>query len=89
MAQGFYLNYNDFLKEEAKATKCSEGTRNTERKIEELLGEDQFGFRRGKGSRDGTGMLRIISQRTLDIAGELCTCCIDWQKIFDRLKWTI
>jgi len=56
VAQGFYLNYNDFLKEEAKATKCSEGTRNTERKIEELLGEDQFGFRRGTGTKDAIGI---------------------------------
>jgi hypothetical protein len=30
------------------------------RKIEEVLGEDRLGFRRGKGSRDAMGMLRII-----------------------------
>jgi hypothetical protein len=63
--------------------------RQTERKTEDVLGKDQFGFRRGKGSRDATGMLRIISQQTLDIDGELCTCFIDWQKVFDRVKWTI
>jgi hypothetical protein len=49
-----------------------------ERKTEDVLGEDQFGFRRGKGGGDATGKLRIISQRTLDIDGELCTCFIDW-----------
>jgi hypothetical protein len=63
--------------------------RQIERKTEDVLGEDQFGFRRGKGSRDVTGMLRIISQRTLDIDGELCTCFTDWQKVFDRVKRTI
>jgi hypothetical protein len=31
------------------------------RKIEEVLGEDQFGFRRGKGTRDAIGMMRIIA----------------------------
>ena len=36
-------------------------------KIEEVLGENQFGFRRGKGTRDTTGMLRIISERTLEM----------------------
>jgi hypothetical protein len=36
--------------------------RGIERKIEDVLGEDQFGFRRGKGSRDAIGMLRIISE---------------------------
>jgi len=31
-----------------------------EKKIEDVLGEDQFGFRRGKGTRDAIRMLRII-----------------------------
>jgi hypothetical protein len=31
--------------------------RRIERKIEDVLGEDQFGFRRGKGTRDATGRL--------------------------------
>jgi len=36
--------------------------RRTEKKIEDILGEYQFGFRRGKErTRDGIGMLRIIS----------------------------
>jgi hypothetical protein len=35
--------------------------RRIERKIKDALGEDQFGFRRGKGTRDATRMLRIIS----------------------------
>ena len=30
------------------------------RKIEDVLGEDQLGFRRGKEDRDAMGMLRII-----------------------------
>ena len=34
--------------------------RRNERKIEDVLGEDQFGFRRGKGTRDTIGMMRII-----------------------------
>jgi len=37
--------------------------RRIEKKIEDVLGEDQFGFRRGKGTRDAIGMLRIISER--------------------------
>ena len=54
--------------------------RRTENKIEDVLGEDQFGFRRGKGIRDATGMLRIISERTLETVSELCVRFIDWQK---------
>jgi hypothetical protein len=52
--------------------------RRIERKTEDALGEDQFGFRRGKGTRDVIGMLRITSERALDIDEELCACFIDW-----------
>jgi hypothetical protein len=34
--------------------------RTIERKTEDVLAEDQFQFRRGKGTRDATGMLSII-----------------------------
>jgi hypothetical protein len=33
-------------------------------------------------------MLRIISERTLEIDEELCICFIDWQKVFDLVNWT-
>jgi hypothetical protein len=53
-----------------------------------VLGEDQFGFRRGKGTRDAIGMLRIISEQTLVIDEELCACFIDWKKALDHVNWT-
>jgi len=33
-------------------------------------------------------MLRIISERTLEIDKELSVCFIDWQKAIDRVNWT-
>ena len=48
--------------------------RRLEKKIEDVLGEDQFEFRIGKGTRDAIGMLRIISERTLEKDEELCVC---------------
>jgi hypothetical protein len=36
--------------------------RRIKKKTEDVLGEDQFGFRRGRGTRDAVGMLRIISE---------------------------
>jgi hypothetical protein len=33
-------------------------------------------------------MLRIISERNLEIDDELNICFIDWQKSFDRVNWT-
>jgi len=62
--------------------------RRTERKIEAVLGEDKFGFRRGKGTRDALGIMRIITERTLETDEELCVCFIDWQKAFDRVNCT-
>ena len=36
--------------------------RRIEKKFEDVHGEDQFRFSRGKGTRDAIGMLRIISE---------------------------
>ena len=36
--------------------------RRIEKKIEDVLRVDQFGFRRGKGTTDAIRMLRIISE---------------------------
>ena len=76
------------LKKKTKATKCSDNLiahtakiiakiprRRIEKKIEGMLGEDQFGLRRGKGTRDAIGMMRTIAERTLEI-DELCVCFI-------------
>jgi len=62
--------------------------RRIEKKIEDVLRDDRFGFRRGKGTRDAIGTLRIISERTLEIDEEQCVCFIDWQKAFDRVNLT-
>jgi hypothetical protein len=79
------------LKKKPKATKCNNHhtisiithaakivARILRRKIE----------KRGKGTRDAIGMLRIISEQTLVIDEELCACFIDWQNAFDCVKWT-
>jgi hypothetical protein len=62
--------------------------RRIKKKIEDVLGKDQSGLRRGKETRDANGMLRIISERTLEIDEELSVCFIDWQKAFDRVNST-
>jgi len=41
--------------------------RRCKRKIEDVFGEDHFQYRRGKGTREGIGMLEIITVGTLDI----------------------
>lgn len=57
-------------------------------KTEDILGGDHFGFRRGKGTRDVVGLLRIISKQTWYIDEEMCLCFIEWQKAFDHVHET-
>ena len=33
-------------------------------------------------------MMRIISERTLEIDEGLCVCFINWQEALDRVNWT-
>jgi len=40
------------------------------------------------GTSDVFGMLRIISEKTLDMDEELCACFRDWQKAFCHVNWT-
>ena len=56
-----------------------------ESKIEEVIEEDQFGFRKGKGTRDAIGLMRIISERVVGVKEEMCLCFIDWQKVLTEL----
>ena len=60
-----------------------------ESQIEEfiLIEENQFGFRKGKCTRDSSGLTRIISGRVLDVKEEMCLCFIDSQNDFDRVDW--
>jgi hypothetical protein len=53
-----------------------------------MLGEDQFGFKRGKGARDATGMPRIISEQTSDMDEGMRACFILWQKALECVNWT-
>jgi hypothetical protein len=88
VAQGFHLSYNGCLKRRCqKLHNLATITHTTktvvrilgsiERKIEDVLEEDQFGFRRVKGARGAIGKLEIIPEQTLDIDKELCACFID------------
>ena len=56
--------------------------------IESCLTETQFGFRKGKGTRDGIFLLRVISERMIENQENLFVCYIDYAKAFDRVKHT-
>jgi hypothetical protein len=83
--------------EDTKATKCSDLRTSSltahaaqvvaslvRGRFEGVLGE--FGFRRGTGTGDAIGMLRIVPEGTVDTDGELCACFIQWQKANGRVN---
>jgi hypothetical protein len=50
--------------------------------------EDSSDLEGGKGTREATGMLKIISERALYVEEQTCACFTGWQKAFDRVNWT-
>lgn len=62
------------------------------RQLEEKIGEDQFVFRTGRGTRDETGILRIITERAIadDEEEVVCVCThthfINCQKEFEQVN---
>ncbi|KAG1661666.1 putative uncharacterized transposon-derived protein F52C9.6 [Nymphon striatum] len=53
--------------------------------IETCLSNTQLEFRKGKGTRDGLFLLRIISERMIEKKKKLHLCFVDYTKAFDRL----
>src|SRR6218665_3341973 len=61
-------------------------------KAVELLGKNQFRFRKGRGTGEAIGIMRISEcydcERSLEHDNELFICFVDFEKAFDRVKWT-
>jgi len=54
---------------------------------DKCLGEEQFGFRKGTGTRDAIGALRVLTERSLEHNQEIYICFVDYEKAFDRVDW--
>jgi len=50
-----------------------------------FLSEDQFGFRKGTGTRDDIGTLRVLTERSLEVDRDVYVCIVDYEKAFDRV----
>ncbi|KAI5644176.1 reverse transcriptase (RNA-dependent DNA polymerase) domain-containing protein [Phthorimaea operculella] len=57
-------------------------------KIEENLSEDQFGFRKNRGTREAIIALRLIIERRLELNKNTYIGFIDLEKAFDNVDWT-
>src|ERR1700733_8676094 len=51
------------------------------------LGEDQFGFRRGRGTRNAVASLRVLAERSIQHDQDIYICFVDYEKAFDRVDW--
>ena len=63
------------------------------RRIEQLsesyLAEDQFGFRRNKGTREAILALRLIASKRRALGKKTAIAFIDLEKAFDNVNWKI
>ena len=53
----------------------------------EYLVEDQFGFRKGKSTRDAISIMRSFVERNLEYVQDVYACFVDFGKAFDRVNW--
>ena len=50
------------------------------------VGETQFGFRPGSGTREGIFCFNILAQKFIEVDQDLFACFIDYSKAFDRFN---
>ena len=57
------------------------------KKTKDYIGKDQFGFMKGRSTRDAIAMLRVITEKLLEHGKDLFLCFDDFEKAFDRVNW--
>ena len=101
MTKGFSRCYNDYITKEKSSSDhraislisnngkfvASILSRRLESKSEEVI-KDQFGFWKGKDTGDAIRLMRIITEKVLDIKEEMCLCFRDWLNTFDHVNCT-
>ena len=55
-------------------------------KIRPEIAEEQYGFRKGKGTANAIFLLRMLSERAIEMQREVYLCFIDYEKAFDTVK---
>jgi hypothetical protein len=58
-------------------------------KADMVLSKTQFGFRKGCGTREAIGVMRVICERSLEHGNEVFICFVDFEKAFDRIDWVM
>ena len=50
------------------------------------MGDDQFGFRKGKSTRDAIAIMRSLVERNLEFDQDVYACFVDFEKAFYRVN---
>ena len=61
-------------------------TRRIEAKAKDFISRNQFRFRRGCGTRDAIGVMRVLCERSLEHWNDVYVCFVDFEKAFDRVN---
>ena len=56
-----------------------------QKRVEEELGEEQLGFRKGRGTTDGMFALRQLVEKILEIQGRMAVGFVDLEKAYDTV----
>ena len=62
--------------------------RRLEMKVEGLLSDDQFGFRKGRGTRDAILALRLVIEKRIKKDKDTYFPFLDFEKAFDKVEWS-
>ena len=62
-------------------------TKRIEAKARDFIGKTQFGFRKGCGTREAIGVMRMLCERSLEMDNDTYVCFVDFEKAFDRVNW--
>ena len=61
-------------------------TKRLEAKAHQLLGRNQFAFRKGCGTRDVIEVMRMLCERSLEHGNDVYVCSVDFEKAYDRVN---
>ena len=62
-------------------------TKRIQEKAKGYIGRNQFGFKKGCGTREAIGVMRMLCERSLEHGNDIYVCYVDFEKAFDRVNW--
>ena len=55
-------------------------------KLKLEIAEEQYGFMKGKGTRNAIFIMRMLTERAIEVQKDVYMCFIDYEKAFDKVK---